>query len=148
MTMQQHESEAGQIPWDADAAESAAASDVEVPEGLEQSGPLDEPRTDAPDASIRTGPEVLVPEPVKRTIVYVVLVWAEGAESAFGAQEVWRELGKVSAPTKPGAWEQACDRFPQIRVDGAQAQLVPERFWRPVTTRERVREPEFTPEGL
>jgi hypothetical protein len=59
----------------------------------------------------------------------------------------WEALGSISAPSKAAAWEEASAVYERIRADGAQIQLVPARFWKPVTTR-RVREPEFVPEGL
>ena len=126
--------------------------------------------------NVATGPEALSPEPIdppepepapepvepegKRAVTYVVLVAIPGpddgdrvvaaarGENPLEVVQAWGELGRVSAATKAAAWEAARDRFEAIRREGAVAQLVPTRYWREVTTRERVREPEFVPEGL
>jgi hypothetical protein len=98
------------------------------------------------DGGPEPDPEATQPEPLepkgKADVTYVVLLQV-GFDTV-----TWEALGSISAPSKAAAWEEASAVYERIRADGAQTQLVPARFWKPVTTRERVWEPEFVPEGL
>jgi hypothetical protein len=65
---------------------------------------------------------------------------------------VWRELGVVSAGDRSTAWETAkrdhASEMPQEIGSQGQAQLVPTRFWRTITTVVEQPPPQLRTEGL
>ena len=81
---------------------------------------------------------VAVSKPREERGYVVLLRYGDGGVTAGGADTVtWRELGVVTAFNRPGALEQAEERWPEELAGQPQLHLIPERFWQEITPEEQ-----------
>lgn len=113
----------------------------EVQKALEElaTPPAPEPDEKPPLEAQKTAADLDREEQRART-VYVLLLLHEGLELGDHKVTAWREIAQIEAASREAAWEEAKRRCPIVVPDEGEerhCQLVPLRFFRKITARQK-----------